>query len=199
MVRPGRGYAVSRARTGGARTDDARYPARRSRRKAAASADPGTHHTGPTTPTAVAPANGLTVLVVNPTSGLPFGVGNATADGALVTQSTSTGSGQQWRLVATSGSCYQLVNAYSGMALDDPAGSFADGTQMQQWTFAAGNVNQTWCFQAVGGRYSIRNAASGSLLDLRDGARGGGAAIQQWSADPAAPDANQTWQLVRVG
>jgi len=41
--------------------------------------------------------------------------------------------------------------------------------------------------------------ASGLLLDLRDGVRVDCVAIQEWSADPAAPNANQTWQLIRVG
>jgi hypothetical protein len=117
----------------------------------------------------------------------------------LIVQSTSSGIAQQWRLVAASGSCYELANVGSGKALDNPNGSRMNGTQMQQWTIYAGNRNQTWCFQYVGGgRYSIRNLASGSLLDLEDGVSGDDVAIQEWGADPAAPNANQTWQLIRV-
>jgi hypothetical protein len=149
----------------------------------------------------VAPADGLTVWLVSQASGQHFGVaGGATSDGALIVQSTSTGSAQQWRLVTASGGCYQLVNVNSNMALDDPNGSRTNGTQMQQWTTAVGNPNQIWCFRSVGsGAYSIRNVASNSLLDLRDGVTGDGVAIQEWGASPAAPNANQTWQLVPTG
>jgi hypothetical protein len=154
---------------------------------------------GPPVPTVVAPADRLTVWVVNRASGQHFGVA-ADSDGALIVQSTSAGSAQQWRLVAASGNCYQLANVHSGKALDNPGGSGANGTQMQQWTLSVGNQNQIWCFQSVGsGHYSIRNSASGSLLDVQGGVSGDGVAIQEWSADPAAPDANQTWQLILVG
>ncbi len=156
---------------------------------------------GPPVATVVAPADGLTVWVVNRASGQHFGVAQDSAlDGARIAQSISTSSAQLWRLAAASGGCYQLANVHSGKALDNPDGSRADGTQMQQWTIGTGNPKQTWCFRSVGtGWYSIRNSASGSLLDLRDGVSGDGVVIQEWSADPAAPNANQTWQLIRVG
>jgi hypothetical protein len=139
--------------------------------------------------------------VVNRASGQHFGVAqSATSNGALIVQGTTTGSSEQWRLIAAPGGCYQLVNVHSGMALNDPDGSRTDGTQMQQWTTAAGDPNQVWCFRSIGGSaYSIRNLASNSLLDLRDGVPGAGVAIQEWGADPAAPNANQTWQLLRTG
>jgi hypothetical protein len=71
---------------------------------------------------------------------------------------------------------------------------------MQQYTDFWGNPNQAWCFQSVGGGwYSIRNLTSGSLLDLRNGGTAEGTAIQQWSADPAAPNFNQSWSLIPVG
>jgi len=156
---------------------------------------------GPPVATVVGPADGLTVWVVNRASGQHFGVAqDSTLDGALIVQSTTTSSAQEWGLVAAFGGCYQLANMHSGKALDNPGSSGADGTPMQQWAIGAGNPNQTWCFQSVGaGWYSVRNLASGLLLDLRDGVSGDGVVIQEWSADPAAPNANQTWQLIRVG
>ncbi|HWB35146.1 MAG TPA: hypothetical protein VHA75_03885, partial [Rugosimonospora sp.] len=55
---------------------------------------------GPPSPALMAPANGLTVLLTNQASGQYAGVAQAaTWDGARITQSTSTGAGQQWRLV----------------------------------------------------------------------------------------------------
>jgi hypothetical protein len=145
------------------------------------------------------PAAGMVVRVVNQASGESMSVArNATTDGAAIVQSTATGAGQRWRLVR-SGSCFQLVNAHSTEALDDPDGSLDDGTQMQQWSYAQGNVNQTWCFTSVGaGLFSLQNQTSHSLLDLRNGPTGGGA-IQQWGAEAYAPDANQTWRLIAAG
>lgn len=102
--------------------------------------------------------------------------------------------------MAVGSGCYQLANVSSGKALDVTDGSHADGTPMQQWTLAPGNINQTWCFRSVGGGwYSIRSAASGGLLDLRDGGTGDGVTIQQWGADPAAPNTHQTWRLLPAG
>ena len=156
--------------------------------------------TAPTAPSAVAPSNGIVVRLVSVASGQSVGVRDgASSDGAPAVQRTVTGEATRWRLVRTSGGCYYLINVYSGKALDNPEGSRADGTQMQQWATESGSVGQSWCFQSLGSqRYSIRNVASGSLLDVREGPSGDGVAIQQWSADPANPNANQTWQLIRV-
>ncbi|MFI6133928.1 RICIN domain-containing protein [Micromonospora sp. NPDC051141] len=134
-------------------------------------------------------------------SGLPVGVREgSSSDGASVVQRSTAGAATRWRLVSTGSGCYQLANGSSGKALDLTDGSHADGTPMQQWTIGPGNINQTWCFHSVGGGwYSIRNAASGALLDLRDGGDGDGVTIQQWGADPAAPNAHQTWKLLPAG
>ncbi len=146
-------------------------------------------------------AAGLVVRVVGRASGRMVAVNQAsTSNGALIVQTASTGAVAQWRLVSADGGCYQLLNVHSGLALDNPDGTSADGVQMQQWQAVAGDANQIWCFQAVGGGwYSIRNQASGSLLDVRDGVSQEDSAIQQWSADQLAPNANQTWQLQAVG
>jgi hypothetical protein len=155
----------------------------------------------PASPAVVAPADGSTVRLMNATSGQFVGVRDgSTSNGAGIVQLTTTGEVTRWKLVATSGGCYQLVNLRSGKALDNPDGGYRDGSPMQQWERELGNPNQGWCFRSVGAkRYSVRNAASGSLLDLRDGRLGNGVPIQQWSADPADPNSQQTWQLVRVG
>jgi hypothetical protein len=201
---PTRSAVLGSALQGGSTPSPAPASARSTpRRSAASSTRPAAPAPPPPPPppVVVPPADGPTVWVVNRASNQHFGVAqDSTSDGALIVQSTSAGTAQQWRLIAASGGCYQLMNVHSGKALDNPGSSGTDGTQMQQWSIGAGNANQTWCFQSVGaGRYSIRNSASGSLLDLRDGMSGDGVAIQEWRADPAAPNANQTWQLIRAG
>lgn len=158
-------------------------------------AGPGTPaptHTAATGP--VAPAGGLTVVVVNQGSGKGFGPAqDSTADGAPIVQRTGSGAGEQWRLTAVSGSCYQLVNVRTGKALDDPQGG--DATAIQQWSFAPGNVNQTWCFQATDNGYAIRNLAGGCLLQLRGGATGDGTPIQQ-SCSGTTLGSDLTWRLI---
>ncbi|PTA45192.1 hypothetical protein C8054_16435 [Micromonospora sp. RP3T] len=184
----------------------ARGPAGRAAPRPASTTPPVTVSAGPAPPratatagpSAVAPADGLVVQVMSRASGLPVGVrGGSTSDGASVVQRATAGAATRWRLVSAGSGCYQLANGSSGKALDLTDGSHADGTPMQQWTLGPGNINQTWCFHSVGGGwYSIRSAASGALLDLRDGGAGDGVTIQQWGADPTAPNAHQTWQLL---
>jgi hypothetical protein len=154
----------------------------------------------PAAPPAVVtnPAGGMVVRLVNRASGRMVGVARA-GDGAPIVQLSDTGTRAQWRLDAAGPGCFQLVNVESGRAVDNPDGTYVDGTQMQQWELVPGNTNQTWCLRSVGsGWFSVRNQTSGSLLDLRDGGTADGTPIQQWSADPAAPDFNQSWQLIRV-
>jgi chitosanase len=150
-------------------------------------------------PTVTAPRDGLLVRVVA-TGGKSVGVaGGATSAGAKIVLSGGTGPAEQWRLIAATSGCFHLVNVRSGMALDNPDGTWTNGVQMQQWEYGWGTSNQTWCFTAVGGgRYSIRNLTNYYLLDVRDGGTADGTAIQQWGADAAAPNAQQTWHLAPV-
>jgi len=152
----------------------------------------------PPVPRLTDPRAGVVVRIVNAGTGKSVAVsGGSASDGAGIVESgEAAGTAQHWRLVAAPNGCFSLVNARSGKALDNPDGSSVDGRQMQQWTVFAGNTNQVWCFRGVGGNgYSVRNVTSGSLLDVRDGRSVDGTPIQQWSADPASPNANQTWRL----
>ncbi|MFI2710493.1 RICIN domain-containing protein [Micromonospora sp. NPDC018662] len=147
------------------------------------------------------PRAGITVRLVSLASGKSAGVSQGSgADGARIAQSgDAAGPAQHWRMVAGRSGCYQLINVRSGKSLDNTDGTSTNGMQMQQWTWYQASANQSWCFQSVGsGRYSIRNMTSGFLLDIRDGGTADGVAVQQWNADPAAPNANQTWLLARV-
>lgn len=154
-----------------------------------------------TRPDPIAPRAGVTVRLVSLATGKSAGVSQGSgADGARITQSgDAVGSAQHWRMVAGPSGCYQLINVRSGKSLDNTDGTSTNGTQMQQWTWYQASANQSWCFRSVGsGRYSIRNMTSGFLLDVRDGGTADGVAVQQWNADPAAPNANQTWLLAPV-
>ncbi|GGM63445.1 RICIN domain-containing protein [Dactylosporangium sucinum] len=154
----------------------------------------GATPTGP-----VVPAPGVTVRLVSGHSDLSAGVAaGAVGNGARIVQSGGTGEAQQWRVQGAGAGCFQLLNVHSGLALDNP--NTGEGATMQQWAFAPGNVNQSWCFRSVGGeRYSIQNRASLMLLAVPASGGADGAPVQQLSGDPAAPRPNQTWRLVRAG
>lgn len=143
------------------------------------------------------PTDGMLVRVVSVVSSQSMSVaGGSTDDGAAIVQSTATTPAEQWKLVGIIPSCFYLINELTGKALDEPGGSRSDGTQLQQWSYGVGNVNQMWCLRSLGnGQFSIQNIRSGLLLDLRDGGANGGV-IQQWSGNPRQPDQNQTWLLV---
>ncbi|WP_238013769.1 RICIN domain-containing protein [Dactylosporangium sp. AC04546] len=167
----------------------------------APAAKPSGKATTAAAPAYTAPRAGVTVRLVSLASGKSAGVSlGSGADGARVAQSADlTNTAQHWRIVAAQSGCFHLVNVRSGKALDNTDGTSVNGMQMQQWTNYDENTNQTWCFQGVGAeRYSIRNMTSGFLLDVRDGGTADGVAIQQWNADPASPNANQTWRIVLV-
>ncbi|MFI2710502.1 chitosanase [Micromonospora sp. NPDC018662] len=154
----------------------------------------------PAAPTATAPRDGLLVRVVA-TGGKSIGVADgASFAGAKIVLSGGTGPAERWRVIASTSGCFHLVNVRSGMALDNPDGTWTNGVQMRQWEYGWGTSNQSWCFTPVGGgRYSIRNLTNYYLLDVRDGGTSDGTAVQQWGADAAAPNANQTWRLVPAG
>ena len=152
--------------------------------------------------TSTTPRAGIVVRLVNSATGKSVGVSrSSTADGAKIVQGGgATDRAAQWRLLASHSGCYHLINVKSRKAMDNPDGTSTNGVQMQQWTYYWGNYNQSWCFRSIGaGRYSIRNLTSGFLLDVKDGRSADGTWIQQWNADPAAPNANQTWRLFPVG
>ncbi len=146
-----------------------------------------------TTPTA-----GNTYRIVSRASGKPIGVCYAsTADGACILQFTDDGDpDQRWQLVNAGAGYFNVINANSGKALDNPGGSTADGTQMQQWTiWGSGNSNQQWLISAVaGGWYTITNRTSGKVLDVREGSVSDTTAIQQWTYFSGNP--NQQFRFV---
>ena len=52
-------------------------------------------------------------------------------------------SNEEWTFVPLSNGNYLIVNAYTGMVLDDPASSTANGTIIEQYQLNGG-LNQQW-------------------------------------------------------
>jgi glucosylceramidase len=144
------------------------------------------------------PTAGHTYRIVTRASGKPVGVdGASTADGGTIVQYTDDGDpDQRWTLANAGSGYFNLINANSGKALDNPAGSTTDGTQMQQFTISGtGNSNQQWQITSAGGGwYTITNRTSGKGLDVRDGSVADAGAIQQWA--PGAGNPNQQFKFV---
>src|SRR5260370_914653 len=131
---------------------------------------------------AASPVAGQSFRIVNKTSGKPFGVaGASTSNGAQIVGSADDAAlDQVWTLVNAGGGYFNLINAHTGLALDDTNGSTSNGTVMQQYTISGtGNSNQQWQITAVGnGLYTITNKTSRQKHDLTNGACGDGTPLQ---------------------
>jgi lysophospholipase L1-like esterase len=94
------------------------------------------------------------------------------------------------------GMVYHLVNAGSGLALDN-GGSTSVSAQMTQWSDDPANVNQDWQLVDVGGgQFALVSGRSGMALD-NGGSMTNGTPVTQYPLDPA--NINQHWRLVDVG
>lgn len=150
---------------------------------------------------ATTPSAGHVFKIASRVSGKPIGVvGQSTQNGAKIEQLTDSGAkDQQWRLVDAGSGYYNIVDVNSGLALDDPSGSPANGTVLQQYAITGtGNSNQQWLITPVGsGFYKIVNRTSLLGLDLTGGSLMDNTPIQQYAA---AGNGNfgQNWQLIPI-
>ena len=77
--------------------------------------------------------------------------GPSTASGAQIHLWTNGGwSSEEWQPVQESSGAYHFVSHYSGLCLDVPAASTADGVQLQQYA-CNGTGAQAWTLNPVGG------------------------------------------------
>jgi hypothetical protein len=108
--------------------------------------------------------------------------------------SVTVGSGGGTTLVANG--TYTIVGENSGMCLDDPGSSTADGTDMVQWAVNGGN-NQKWQLTNEGSNVvQLVNVASGKALDDPNSSRTAGTDIDQWDVNGGS---NQHWTVVSKG
>jgi hypothetical protein len=118
----------------------------------------------------------------------------ATNNGAPIVENSYNGTAnQQWNLVQLSNGSYSIINAQSGDYLDDPWGSTANGTKLQQWQNNGGYANQQWKVTPLSnGNYDIV-AWNGLYVDAQWQLTANGTQVQQWQYNGGYT--NQQWVL----
>ncbi|WP_371478837.1 pectate lyase [Kitasatospora sp. NBC_00315] len=86
---------------------------------------------------------------------------------------------------------YTLANGASGLCLDVPGGSGADGVQLVQG--ACGSGARAWRLTTAAHGYTLTAAGSGTCVGVREARTGAGAAVQQETC--ATGSAAQTWTV----
>ncbi|MDT0479361.1 RICIN domain-containing protein [Streptomyces doebereineriae] len=132
--------------------------------------------------------------ITNKNSGLALDTLNAgTAQGTSVVQATSTtGTDQNWTLVAAGSGLYKIVNQKSGLVLGINTMSTADGGTALIWG-DNGTADHLWqVIPARDGYYKIANYNSGLLLGVQDMNTSSGAQVLQWTDNGTA---DHLWKL----
>jgi endoglucanase len=76
---------------------------------------------------------------------------------------------------------YQIVNGYSGLALEVALAAARNGASVSQWVWNGG-ASQQWTLSNIGnGYYKIINENSGLAMEVAGGSTANGAAIDQWT------------------
>ncbi|WP_037682069.1 RICIN domain-containing protein [Streptomyces cellulosae] len=132
--------------------------------------------------------------ITNKNSGLALDTQNAaTAQGTSVVQATSTtGTDQNWTLVAAGSGLYKIVNQKSGLLLGITNAGTGDGGTALIWG-DNGTADHLWqVIPARDGYYKIANYNSGRLLGVDQMSTSSGAQVLQWSDNGTA---DHLWRL----
>ncbi|MEU7756684.1 ThuA domain-containing protein [Micromonospora sp. NPDC049101] len=123
--------------------------------------------------------------------------GVSTADGAQITQWSSTGANnQRWQAVDAGNGALYLKAVHSGKCVEVVGSSTAAGAFLQQATCNNGN-QQKFTATATGtsGVYTVKSVLSGLCVDVNGAATTDGARLLQWTCHSAA---NQQWRFTAV-
>ncbi|MCD9878703.1 RICIN domain-containing protein [Streptomyces guryensis] len=132
--------------------------------------------------------------ITNKNSGLALDTSGAgTAQGTSVVQATSTtGTDQNWTLVAAGNGLYKIVNQKSGLLLGITNAGTADGNTALIWG-DNGTADHLWqVIPAPGGYDKIANYNSGRLLGVDQMSTSSGAQVLQWTDNGTA---DHLWKL----
>jgi hypothetical protein len=122
----------------------------------------------------------------------------AGSGGAVVEQTASGSTAQQWKLVPVPvpGTAYKLVNGASGGRMDVDGDSTADSADVLQW-HDNGQADQLWTFTPQsGGSYTITDVNSGKLLNIPGPTTTQGTQLIQYHDDG---NTNSRWTLQDAG
>ncbi|WP_433731275.1 pectinesterase family protein [Actinoplanes sp. CA-051413] len=95
------------------------------------------------------------------------------------------------------GVAHQLAVTKSGMCLDVPAASTANGAALQQWGCTSGAAWQQFKLTSAGANYQLVNVNSGKCIDVPGFSLASGVQLQQYTC--VASQTNQQWKLVASG
>lgn len=91
---------------------------------------------------------------------------------------------------------YILKNRRSGLCLDVPGASTADGVQLQQHTCNGTTAQAFWINDADGRNVNVINVGNGKCLDLRGGGTADQTPVQQFTCNVAHP--NMMWVIEKA-
>jgi galactose oxidase len=118
--------------------------------------------------------------------------GSSTVAGGSIIQWPCAGStNEQWTLVPTTGSYYELVANNSGLCLSDN-GKTALSTDMVQEPCSSTNSSDLFTLKPVGGSYEIVVENSGLCMSVSGGSQTAGTVVQEWTCSGAL---YQLWSL----
>jgi hypothetical protein len=130
--------------------------------------------------------------IFNQANSLVIDNASTTTQGAGMLQWGWNGGVQQkWIFSQNSDTSWNIINKYSGQALDDPNNSIINGTQIVQWGANSGSNQRWWVDVQSDGSYKIWNKQSSLALD-NDNMTSNGAPLIQWTWNGGA---NQRWYL----
>ena len=130
-----------------------------------------------------------THIISNQKTGMVIdNAGSATQNTGVVQWGVNGGPAQRWTFTQNSDTSWNIVSAFSGMALDDPGGSTTNGKQMIQWPEAFGSNQKWWVDQQSDGSYKIWNQYSSDALDGSSSTTNGYPLIQ-WGWNGRVPAA----------
>jgi len=131
-------------------------------------------------------------FIFNQANGLVIDNGSTTTQGAGMLQwGWNSGVQQTWVFTQNSDTSWNIINKYSGQALDDPNSSTTNGTRMIQWGANGGSNQRWWVDQQPDGSYKIWNQFSSLALD-DDNLTANGTPLIQWTWNGGS---NQKWYL----
>jgi hypothetical protein len=133
-------------------------------------------------------------MLTNEHSGHFLAVAGGSAEpGADIVQEASVTDSVVWAFDYTGSGAFRFTNVDSGLVLDVPDESTADGVELDQWSDNGGD-HQAFVVIDIGqGRYRIKNKKSGKYVGVVGGSEDPGAAIEQRSLT----DGNEQVWLIR--